>query len=393
MLNNLVSENVDDFCIELNSESKNSLKKYYQELNHYDHHFIKLINKDTNVRQWFQSFCFDSRLRALTLPRSYSVLKFVHQHVYSHQLFKDVPILFALLVDYAHSNQLSDDEFIALVSLKRSDVLQLIFDGVLKQPKQALKFLSKVDYKKLSCSDFNVIKQSLKSNMYLGFAHNAVLTVSFLQVMSRHEFLKQNKWLINLSDAVLINQTMYQITQFLNSVAEYGLTPIIQKRLNSINNWDDLIDWIKRYKEMYKLMSMYRKAVANSNGIHHSNIQLIDNVFDLYEQGEMQNNCVFDYVDEIVSGGYRIYKVMVTKLATLGAYVSKSGYLEVDQLLTTNNEKVDKETKNTVFEWVNLYNQGIAFGNGHRLSNYSIYLQHKNQHIALNQPRDAGIPI
>ncbi|MBT4076965.1 MAG: hypothetical protein HOE78_10300, partial [Gammaproteobacteria bacterium] len=99
------------------------------------------------------------------------------------------------------------------------------------------------------------------------------------------------------------------------------------------------------------------------------------------------------YVDEIVSGGYRIYKVMVTKLATLGAYVSKSGYLEIDQLLTTNNEKVDKETKTIVFEWINLYNQGIAFGNGHRLSNYSIYLQHKNQHIALNQPRDAGIPF
>ena len=320
-------------------------------------------------------------------------MKFAQQHDFSQQLFVDSPILFSLLVDYAHIHKLADDDFNSLVKLKRIGSLQLVLDGRIKQPKQALKFLSKLYYKKLSFNDLGVIKQSLKSNLHLDFAHNVVLTVPFLQVMLRHDFLKQNKWLINLSDAVLMNQSIYQITQLLNAVAEYGLTPIVKKRLNGINNCDDLLDWIKRFKEMYKLSSRYRQALSDSKGIQHSNIQLVENVFDLYEQGEKQNNCVFDYVDEIVSGGYRIYKVMVTKLATLGAYVSKSGYLEIDQLLTTNNEKVDKETKTIVFEWINLYNQGIAFGNGHRLSNYSIYLQHKNQHIALNQPRDAGIPF
>jgi hypothetical protein len=385
MLNNLISENADIFCVELNCVSKFSLKKYYQELEHYDHHFVKLINKDTNVRQWFQSFCFDDRLRALALPRPYSVLKFVQQHDYSLQLLADAPILFALLVDYAHVHKLSDDEFIVLASLKRSNLLQLIFDGALKQPKQTLGFLSKVDYKKLSCSDFNVIKQSLKSNIHIGFAHNVVLTVPFLQVMSQHDFLKQNKWLINLSDAVLINQTMYQITQFLNAVAEYGLTPMVQKRLNSINNWDDLMDWIKRYKEMYKLISKYRQALSNSKGIQHPNIQLIENVFDLYDQGETQNNCVFDYVGQIVSEDYRIYRVTVTKLCTLGVYVSKGGYLTLDQLLTTNNNDVDAITKNTVIRWIDLYNHGIAFSKGHRLSSYLISTQqvHQSENIVI----------
>ncbi|MBT7082475.1 MAG: hypothetical protein HN929_13605, partial [Chloroflexi bacterium] len=45
-------------------------------------------------------------------------------------------------------------------------------------------------------------------------------------------------------------------------------------------------DWIKRFKEMYKLSSRYRQALSDSKGIQHSNIQLVENVFDLYEQGE-----------------------------------------------------------------------------------------------------------
>ena len=378
-----------DSQIDLKSTFSFDTKRYNQ-FNSIDADFVNFINASSGLKIWFESFSFDNRLRALSLPRSYSALRLAEQHEFNLSLFEDAPIVFSMLVAYAHENFLSYKEFNSLVLLKRIDSLLLVLSGRLDQAKQAIKFLSKIKYKKLNFDDIEVIKQVLIGNESSEFLHKDLLTMPFLRCLSEFKFLKKSSWLKSLNDEVLMNQVSYQLTQFLNSISEFGLSPVIKKSIIKISSWDELLDFIRRYKEMYKLMSKYRQATANSNGIKHSNIELIDNVFDLYEQGELQNNCVFDYVDEIVSGSYRIYKVMIIKLSTLGVYVVKGGYLEADQLLTTNNQSVDNDTAETVLEWINVYNQGIAFSNGHSQSNYSISKQYKDQLKEVNQPRYVG---
>jgi len=342
----------------------------YEQCHYLDFNFVSMLNKNKPLRDWFDAFEMSFRLWALKLPRPYSALKFAQSHSFCMQLLVDAPMFFSLLTDHAHKHRLSLNEFDNLVSMKRVDALNAVFCGSIKNPKQVLKFLHKLSDKKMSLHDLSVLKEVINNDVYLLFSHSKVVTMPFVHLLNDYSFLKRNHWVFNLNDTVLMNQVSYQLFHFLKTINDFKWPAFMMKKMLHISNWHDLTVCIKQIKDLYLIMSQYKKSVARVHGIYHANIQLIDNAFDLYELGEQQNNCVFDYIDEIVPGDYRIYKVEDDALSTLGVYVT-NGYLEVDQLLTTNNKEVSLETELLVSKWIQTYNDGIAFSRGHRMSYFT----------------------
>ena len=109
-----------DSQIDLKSTFSFDTKRYNQ-FNSIDADFVNFINASSGLKIWFESFSFENRLRALSLPRSYSALRLAEQHEFNLSLFEDAPIVFSMLVAYAHENFLSYKEFNSLVLLKRID--------------------------------------------------------------------------------------------------------------------------------------------------------------------------------------------------------------------------------------------------------------------------------
>ena len=370
-------QNLNDISVSPSLSIGQYSRPIYKEFNYYDKSFLSLVNSDTPLRQWFQGFNFSDRRNSLVLPRPFSVLAFARQHEFNHQLFIDSPIIFSMLLDFVHVNDLSIQEFLSLVSLKRAELLKCLLSEEMQQEKSALKFLSKIVFKRITTEDLQFLRSFLRSNFHIHFAHHKVVTFSYLRLMSAYPQLLSNKWLAKMDNPVLMSQCSYQINSLLKCT-NLDHNDIIFKVINRIDNWTQLIEYKNIFTNIFKLTDQFEYRLQGVHGLSHKDIILITTPWDLYLHGVVQKNCVFDFANQIAAGTYRIYKVTVTGLSTLGVSVTKEGYVELDQLATANNQHVDSVTNDTVLDWLDLYNNGIAFSRGHKQSIYSVSI--KNRH-------------
>ena len=77
----------------------------------------------------------------------------------------------------------------------------------------------------------------------------------------------------------------------------------------------------------------------------HSIIMPISNPHSLFLEGLEQLNCVYRYLDDIVSGEYYVYQVKGQERATLGVFIASNKGIVIDQLLPAGNQPVSSETK------------------------------------------------
>jgi hypothetical protein len=391
MINSSVDTYLDSMASSLDvlaGSRVSSTVNRYVALDDRDKNFLTQVNFNSPIKTWFDGLDFSDRLCALSLPRPFSALMFSRQHNFNRQLFLGAPILFALLVDYAHDQQLTDTDLLSLVSLKRTDCLQALFDNQLLQVKSALKFLSAIDYKKLTFADLKFLKLCLQKKQHFLFSHHKTLTLPYLKMISQHDFLRSNKWLLQLDDARLMNQCVYQIDQILSQSNPSQASTFLKDLLTRVNCWQDILDARNMSGDLFIINQSFKISPPVNFSTLNQSIKLISNAYDLLMHGKLQNNCVFDYASSIISGSYLVFSVKVTKLCTLGVHVKADGSIDFDQLLSKNNAIADKTTFQSVMNWMNTYNAGINFNNGHVLSSKSLDAysrQSSNQYAAYCQ--------
>ncbi|MBI9080818.1 MAG: PcfJ domain-containing protein [Pseudodesulfovibrio sp.] len=77
----------------------------------------------------------------------------------------------------------------------------------------------------------------------------------------------------------------------------------------------------------------------------------ITNHEDLVREGNVMNNCVASYEDDIVLGGSYIYKVYYPERCTLEV-VSKKGVHSIGELKAKNNDRPPKGVRQYVWQWI-----------------------------------------
>jgi hypothetical protein len=81
------------------------------------------------------------------------------------------------------------------------------------------------------------------------------------------------------------------------------------------------------------------------------NIIPLKNTDLLYEEGQVQHNCLMQYVCTAASGGVYFYRVLEPERATLSIIPDENGQWQIGQLLRAHNEPVSEATRQGVAQW------------------------------------------
>ena len=339
-----------------------------------DHLFANFDLKNDCVSAWLNAIPDNVLKSARNIPRPYTSLLYAAASANSAQLLCSSPVLFALLVDHAVNTKLSQAGFAQIVISKRADQLQRVMGHGLNKPQSALKFLQRLDHQHLVKCDLDTIKNLLLNGDYHQFSHHQRIPVALLSLFKTYPLIRKNKWLFHLQN----NQQCRDITNIIDDIISkssalkvkgHFLLQIIQaNNLNILKAHLDTLNEIIKVKADFLDKKPFPPAPVSGT----DRIQPITNPDSLFMHGVLQDNCVFDYLQDIRSGDYYIYQITGKDSATLGVHIKYEGIVLVDQLLAASNKSVGDDLHHAVNQWI----QNSSFSHS-RIFNHCLSVDYK----------------
>ncbi len=305
---------------------------------------------------------------AIKFSTPYTCLRLSQLSRSAAELFEDSPVLFWLLTNYSLYENWREKTFIKAISMKRPEILGEVCGCTEIPTKSALKFINRFSGGKLqNDADREIITEWVRTGKFEQLRHYQILSTGLLRLFDQSPGLIGAKWTFSIKkDGVEIQEYKIFIKDSLNMAREMGYLDRIEKdffNLKAISEVQELHDiLLSRYLE--HLYAVRGRELRNSYKLPvlefpappikgTSSIIPITDSYMLYEEGLLQRNCAYSYLDEILSGHYYLYRVQSHDRATLGVNLRQGKDIKMDQLLAADNSEVSSKTVNLVNHWLN----------------------------------------
>ena len=309
--------------------------------------------QNNRLTSWFSSIPASVLQLARKSHRPFGVLMFVATDEYALQLFNHSTVLFCLLLEAAFEHSWSLQKFRQALRTKRAIMIQEVLGQHLDQPGAVLKFINKVDFISLKLGDLKSLIATIKSDDYLRFERHKVVPFNLIALSKTYAVVIGMDWLFQATKDER-NKSIALIARLHTLYRDYPIREPSINDLNKIASYNALRSYYDVLKSMVDKIHNFRKQYPfpkppiKGNRFFHP----VSDAFALYDLGEEQHNCVFEYLDEIMSGRYYVYRVELNGVATLGLNISPENLVIVDDLLGYSNRKVDVAIHDFVNNWI-----------------------------------------
>jgi len=263
------------------------------------------------------------------------------------------PILLAILIHKASADDWSIDKFIKIANSKQVLILEACG---LPFSKAIVKVTSRIDIKRLTVSDFQIVKSFLE----IASTHN----VNHIQSFTKQKMMFLIKF-PELSKSGLL-KSEYTDKEWKEFIAIFKDTTrmadllVITDTLRRISQLKTIVE-LEAFHD--KLSRDYTKVlIAKTENILFPTppikgtdtiVPIID-LHELIEEGQKQNHCLASYADRIILDEYYAYRVLSPQRATLGVKRVKDNMWKVSQIRLFGNGEPNEETIKIVRNWVNI---------------------------------------
>lgn len=323
--------------------------------------FILYQGNDEQERcsQWYLTIPKEIRVRMVLFDtHQFTILYLASHYKHAYELFVSQPILFWLMLCTAKEQNVPEHKLLLLMGKSRKEIL--LFCG-LPATKSALKVISKLRFFKYNSKALAEIRLLFKTDNYSGLNHlerigriasplindfPELLKSRLLQGVCKENSDYTIARIIRdtqlMAETLEINNVMERVKNCDSFDAVHALHDYLVRRLNNPNlhpNFDEEMPDVK-----------YQTPPLEGNSF----IFPITDAKGLYEEGRVQNHCVYSYHADIVSGDYYVYKIISPQRATLGLFLYPDGEVELDQLYLADNSPVSSTTQKFVLEWISM---------------------------------------
>ncbi len=269
-------------------------------------------------------------------------------------LFADSPLLFALLVDAIGRGSLDAHRFYPLIREKRGRLLELVTGCHIGEPRSALKFLGRLLFESLLVDDLVMIGSYVTSGDYRRFRHWQSVPVGVLRLVRDQPLLGKTGWLADVESGDECESIGRAVGRLLTLADAAGLGEDARSRLVKTSNKADFFELVDIYRERKIMLDALDLAPPFPSPPFAGNARIrpIATVRDLYVHGELQSNCVMDYVSRIYMGEYYIYQVLGDASCTLGISLDSNGKFEVDQMERAGNRAARESDRALVWQYL-----------------------------------------
>jgi hypothetical protein len=280
----------------------------------------------------------------------------------ARELMLQAPVLFWLLVNHSSLRNWREKKFVNIVTLKRTEILGIVCGFPGKLSKSALKFLSKFDDCKLNTDTAaEMLIEWVSEGRYKRLAHYKVLSLESLYLFNAYPTLIGAKLAHFMhSGNEGIQGCLIIIRDMLKMADALGKSSLLVRELSKLSTIEDVRNHhdeiLKAYLEQTGVESTLEFPDPPLAGNQH--IIPITNSDQLFHEGIDQDNCVYSYLTEILSGQYFVYRVKGIERATLGVSTGPDGTVDLDQLLARSNSRVSRRTFEIVDHWINPIRDG-----------------------------------
>ena len=272
-------------------------------------------------------------------------------------MFISSPTLFWLLVNHSLSHKWRERRFLNTAALKRTEIIGIICECSDKLPKSALRFLSKFDGCKLQTDKIReTLTEWVSTGKYERLRHHKVLFPELLDLLDEFPMLGVAKWIHSIDQ---VDGRIQELRVLIRDILAMADTLEKSSKLaRDLSNFPAIAD-IQRchdeiLKEFLEQTSVTNPLVFPDQPL--AGTQAISPITDsksLFQEGIDQDNCVYSYLDMILTGLYFVYQVKGIERATLGVTIGPDGLILLDQLLAVSNSRVSKRTFEIVDNWLN----------------------------------------
>jgi hypothetical protein len=276
---------------------------------------------------------------ARRLPASGQLLACAAVSRFASELFADLPVLFALLVERWSDADGRPSSFARLVTQKRDRLLGYALNDALPEAGSALKFLRRLDFETLSQGDLMLVRRFLSDSRYRMFRHRRSIPFELLALVDEFPFLAETRWLSRLRGAKGVNAFKALLRSLLEFAGQVGVE---EATIRHIVNARDVSAVKKKRSELKESLQF-----ADTLGLlpefpapPFAGAAWIRPIVDeraLYLHGVQQQNCVHDYTDRVRSGEYYIYRVEGERVCTLGIEIDPYAGFSLDQVEGAGN--------------------------------------------------------
>jgi len=271
-------------------------------------------------------------------------------------LFIDVPVLFFALCHQIWFEDMPYGEARRLCCGKRKNIIQKLFGETCYSPS----FFRKLHPNKYDSSRAESLLAFLASEKN----NKAVLhweNISFHAAYGYHcdERILSSRFIQKYArfETACVLEGAYQLAVEIDSIGETRIPPVNKKELLKCRNYGELK---KLHEEMLSrptaedcegLVAHYGKEFPAHLIQGTENIVPLQTVYDLKEEGEVMQHCVFSLAQSAYEGKSSFYQVLTPERATLEVYATSDGSYGYECNLA-NNRRPSGKTRKMIEQWL-----------------------------------------
>lgn len=256
-------------------------------------------------------------------------------------------------------------EVLALTGLKRREILlRVLGDG----SKALLKFVGKINNFNYDPSDFEMLCLLFGNSEWTVLRHIRKVEWSILKLFARERQWFEHRGVQRLlhedNEAMVLRtfQAWRRLSEDIRRLARVMRVAAPSPRLKNIQSFAELKHFHDALAEQLnqrrktEIEARYKKPFPLAPFSGNQDIQPINSIGDLLDEGVVMHHCVGSYVERILENRCYIFKVLAPERATLEILRTPDGKYRIGQLKRACNARPSAETATRVRQWFETWN-------------------------------------